>query len=136
MKIEHFAVNVEEPLAMAEWHERHLGLVAVKKSQQTPYMTFLADDSGRVMIEIYNNPAAPVPDYRKMNPLMMHLAFISDDPANDKDRLLEAGATLISDDQLEDGSRLVMLRDPWGLALQLCKRSTPMLAAREKQTVA
>ena len=26
-----------------------------------------------------------------------------------------------------DGSRLIMLRDPWGLPLQLCKRSNPLL---------
>jgi len=27
----------------------------------------------------------------------------------------------------DDGTRLIMLRDPWGLALQLCKRATPLL---------
>lgn len=127
MKIEHFAVNVEDPLAMSNWYEQHLGLRVVKKTDQAPYMTFLADDSGRVMIEIYRNPAARVPDYKTMNPLIMHLAFVSDNPTHDKERLLQAGATPVSDEQLDDGSHLVMLRDPWGLALQLCKRSTPML---------
>ena len=94
-------------------------------------MTFLADDSKRVMIEIYNNPVDEVPDYRTMNPLIVHLAFVSEDPSKDKERLLKAGASLVSDDRLEDGSHLIMLRDPWGLALQLCKRGVPMLADRE-----
>ena len=94
-------------------------------------MTFLADDSKRVMIEIYKNPTDEVPDYRTMNPLILHLAFVSDDPSIDKERLLKAGASQVSDDRLDDGSHLVMLRDPWGLALQLCKRAMPMLAERE-----
>jgi len=132
MKIEHFAVNVEDPKAMSEWYEQYLGLNVVKKSNQAPYMTFLADDSGRVMIEIYKNPADQVPDYKNMDPLILHLAFVSDHPEIDKARLLEAGATLVSDERLEDGSHLVMLRDPWGLAIQLCKRSKPMLAEHEK----
>lgn len=130
MKIEHFAVNVDDPLAMSDWYEQYLGLSVVKKSKQAPYMTFLADDSGRVMIEIYNNPVDQVPDYKNMDPLILHLAFVSDNPEIDKVRLLDAGATLVSDERLEDGSHLVMLRDPWGLAIQLCKRNKPMLAEK------
>jgi catechol 2,3-dioxygenase-like lactoylglutathione lyase family enzyme len=127
MKIEHFALNVKEPLAMSDWYEKNLGLRAVKKSKEAPYMIFLADSSGRVMIEIYKNPPDQVPDYKNMDPLIMHIAFVSDDPVKDKDRLLQEGATLVSDEQLDDGSHLVMLRDPWGVPLQLCKRSSPML---------
>jgi glyoxylase I family protein len=130
MKIEHFAVNVDNPLAMSDWYEQFLGLNVVKKSKQAPYMTFLADDSGRVMIEIYKNPVDQVPDYKNMDPLILHLAFVSDNPEKDKTQLLEAGATLVSDERLEDGSHLVMLRDPWGLAIQLCKRNKPMLVEK------
>jgi len=131
MKLEHFALNVEAPLAMAQWYVENLEMRIVKQNSAAPYTTFLADDSGRIMIEIYTNPADEVPPYRQMNPLLVHLAFVSENPAYDKDRLITAGATLESDQQLEDGSHLVMLRDPWGLALQLCKRGTPMLAATE-----
>ena len=127
MKLEHFALNVEDPLAMAGWYTENLGLTIVRQKQDPPYMTFLADDSGRIMIEIYKNPANEVPDYRKMNPLLVHLAFVSEDPDTDKKRLEKAGASVVSDQQLEDGSHLVMLRDPGGLAIQLCKRGEPML---------
>ncbi|PRY10904.1 catechol 2,3-dioxygenase-like lactoylglutathione lyase family enzyme [Pontibacter ummariensis] len=131
MKLEHFALNVEAPLAMAIWYVEHLGLQVVRQMEEAPYTTFLADDSGRIMIEVYRNPANEVPPYREMNPLLVHLAFVSEDPDKDRARLLQAGASLASDQKLEDGSHLVMLRDPWGLAVQLCKRGVPMLKAEE-----
>lgn len=127
MKLEHFAVNVEDPLAMADWYVKHMGLSIVKQKQEPPFMTFLADDSGRIMIEIYKNPTDQVPDYRNMDPLLVHLAFVSEAPDKDKDRLEKAGASVVSELQMEDGSHLVMMRDPWGLAVQLCKRGVPML---------
>ena len=80
-----------------------------------------------MMIEVYLNPADQVPSYGKMNPLLLHLAFVSNDPDGDRSRLLAAGATLFKDEHLPDGTHLVMMRDPWGLAIQLCKRATPML---------
>lgn len=128
MKIEHFAFNVEAPLAMAEWYTEHLGLKVKKQKKSPPYMTFMADESEKVMIEIYHNPVDKVPDYRNMNPLIVHLAFVSKDPSNDKKRLMKVGAEFVSEDQFEDGSHLLMLRDPWGFALQFCKRKVPMLS--------
>src|SRR5690606_4162678 len=126
-KLEHFAINVEDPINMAEWYVKHLGLSIIRQQQQAPFMTFLADDSGQIMIEIYKNPVDQVPKYRDMNPLVVHLAFVSEAPDLDRTRLEDAGATTVSDDVLDDGSHLVMMRDPWGLAIQLCKRATPML---------
>jgi glyoxylase I family protein len=134
MKLEHFALNVEDPLAMSAWYIENLGMKVVRQIKEAPYTTFMADSSGRIMIEIYRNPAGEVPPYRDMNPLLVHLAFVSEEPEEDKNSLLEAGASLVSDQQLEDGSHLVMLRDPWGLALQLCKRAVPMLKKREPET--
>lgn len=131
MKIEHFALNVENPPAMASWYTANLGMRVVRQMPEAPYTTFLADESGRIMIEVYNNPADEVPDYRQMNPLLVHLAFVSERPGEDKDRLLQAGASLETEQHLEDGSHIVMLRDPWGLALQLCKRAVPMLLKAE-----
>lgn len=131
MKLEHFALNVENPVAMADWYVTNLGLRVVRQMPEAPFTTFLADDSGRIMIEIYLNPADEVPLYREMNPLLVHLAFVSENPEQDKNRLIKAGANLVTDQHLADGSHLVMLRDPWGLALQLCKRGKPMLAAVE-----
>lgn len=127
MKIEHFAMNVADPVAMAAWYCKHLGMSIARKFDGPPHTHFVADDSGTVMIEIYNNPADNVPKYADMDPLLLHLAFVSKDPTADKNRLIEAGAKLVDELNLKDGSHLVMLRDPWGLALQLCKRGVPML---------
>jgi glyoxylase I family protein len=127
MKFEHFALNVEDPVNMAQWYKEHLGLQVARRMEDSPFTTFLRDDSGTILLEIYKNPAAEVPPYREMNPLLVHLAFVSEDPTAEKNRLLAAGATLVSDHQLNDGSHLVMLRDPWGLAIQFCKRGEPMI---------
>lgn len=127
MKIEHVALNVSEPLAISDWYEMHLGLKAVKKMDQPPFMTFLSDDSGKIMIELYQNPNAEVLAFESLHPLMLHVAFVSESPAEDAQRLTEAGATKISDDTLPDGTRLIMLRDPWGLCVQLVKRAAALL---------
>jgi catechol 2,3-dioxygenase-like lactoylglutathione lyase family enzyme len=131
MKLEHFALNVEDPIAMSQWYTEHLGMQVVRQLSDPPYTTFIADISGRVIIEVYANPEAAIPDYKSMHPLIVHLAFVSLDPVADKDRLVKAGATAVSEQHLEDGSHLVMLRDPWGLSVQLCKRGVQMLAERE-----
>ena len=127
MKIEHFALNVADPVAMAAWYEKNVGLKIVRKMDAPTFTHFLADSGGTVMLEIYNNPPDQVPDYANMDPLLCHIALVSEDPEVDKQTLLAAGATLVDNLHLEDGSHLVMMRDPWGLALQLCKRGKPML---------
>ena len=127
MKIEHFAFNVEDPVGMSRWYVTHLGMNVVRMDKNPPFTTFLTDSSGQVMIEFYNNPADAVPDYRNMDPLIVHLAFVSEDPSVDKERLIEAGAQLADEMHLDDGSHLLMLRDPWGFPIQFCKRGTPML---------
>ena len=38
MKLEHFALNVEEPLAMAEWYEQHFGLQIIRQIKITMYV--------------------------------------------------------------------------------------------------
>jgi len=79
MKIEHFAINVPEPTAMAEWYVKHLGMRIIMASKEAPYMHFIADDVGS-MIEIYNNPAAPMPDYANitLTPRGDKLLFLRD----------------------------------------------------------
>jgi len=124
MKIEHFALNVAEPTAMAAWYGKHLQ-TRVRRAIDHPARThFLEDSQGSVMLEIYNNPPDQVPDYSAMDPLLLHLAFVSENPDADAERLIAAGASLVEKVELADRSELVMLRDPWGLALQLCKRAS------------
>ena len=127
MKLEHFAINVKDPVAMASWYTENMGLEIVRKMDGAHFTHFLGDKSGKILVEIYNNPSDKVPDYKTMDPLLLHVAFVSTDPETDKTRLLAAGATFVEDVKLPDGSLLVMMRDPWGLAIQLCKRGNPMI---------
>lgn len=127
MKLEHFALNVVDPVGMAAWYVEHLGLKVVRHMAEAHETHFLTDNSGQVLLEIYSNPPERVPAYAEMDPLLLHIAFVSEDPEADKAGLLEAGATFIEELRLDDGSHLAMLRDPWGLAVQLCKRGRPMV---------
>jgi catechol 2,3-dioxygenase-like lactoylglutathione lyase family enzyme len=127
MKIEHLALNVADPAAIKTWYQQHLGMQVVREVGDESQTIFLGDDSGQVMLEIYRNKAAMVPDYNAMDPLILHIAFVSHDPERDKERMLHAGASYVTEVRTGDGSHLVMMRDPWGLALQFCRRGVPML---------
>ena len=130
LKLEHIACNVSDPAAVAAWYVEHLGMRVVRHSPDPPHIHFLADAAGRAVIELYRNDADPIPDYGAMHPLRFHIAFATADPEASRAALVAAGATFVHERALPDGSRLLMLRDPWGLPLQLCKRPTPLLADR------
>jgi uncharacterized glyoxalase superfamily protein PhnB len=128
VKIEHFALQVPDPVAMADWYVAHLGFSVRRSGGEPARARFILESSGSLMIEIYRNPKTTVPDYDAMNPLQLHLAFVSGDPAADRDRLVKAGARIAEDlTTSAAGDQLVMLRDPWGVPLQLVKRRSPML---------
>lgn len=126
MKFEHVALNVPNALAMAAWYATHCDLRIIRSSNSASFTHFMADDTGRTMLELYSNTADAIPDYALQQPVRLHIAFAVDDAAQARDRLLAAGATLVSDNELPDGTRLVMLRDPWNVPLQLCQRSVPL----------
>ncbi len=128
MKIEHLALNVPDPLNMARWYVEHLGMTVKRRTMEPPYAHFLADDSGTVMLEIYGNKDAPAFDLPQVQPPALHLAFLSNDLAADVKRLTAAGATIVADvHSMATGDTFAMLRDPWGVPVQLVKRKTPMI---------
>ena len=57
--------------------------------------------------------------------LSFHVAVVAPDARAERRRLEAAGATFQSEDVFPDGTCLVMLRDPWGVSLQLCQRARP-----------
>ena len=128
MRIEHTAFNVTEPQRMAAWYAEHLGFTIERAVDEPPYMHFLADETGGVMIEIYHNTACEVPDYARQDPLLVHLALVSHDIAADVERLTAAGASIADAPRTTPaGDTLCMLRDPWGFPVQLCERAEPMV---------
>lgn len=126
MKIEHFAINVPDPAGMAKWYAENLGMRIVMASTAAPYMHFIADDAGS-MIELYNNPAAPMPDYPNMSPFNFHTAFTTADIEAERDRIVAAGATAGEITSTPRGDRLLFLRDPWQIPFQFVQRSSPLL---------
>jgi catechol 2,3-dioxygenase-like lactoylglutathione lyase family enzyme len=134
MKIEHVALQVSEPAAAAEWYVANLGFCVRRAVDQPVVARFLADSSGVVMLELYNNPRVPVPAYGSMDPLLLHVAFVCDEVPATVERLLKAGATLVAAPALSGGDELAMLRDPWGLAIQLVRRRHPMLSPASRSS--
>ena len=78
---------------------------AVRTFGPPTHTHFLADANGESMIEIYNNPKAAVPDYHKIDPLILHLAFAADDVRATRDAFV-AGRC--------DGGRRRHRRRQWG----------------------
>ena len=128
MKLEHVAWQVPNPPTVADWYVAHLGFTIARQMDQSPWTTFIKTADGAVLIEIYHNPAAPLPDYPNQDPLVLHLAFAVEDIEGERARLLAAGCTIETDlFTIPNGDQILMLRDPWGFALQLVRRSTPLL---------
>ena len=128
MQIEHIAWQVKDPIALAQWYTQHMGFTVVRRGKGPSLAHFLADSAGRVVLEVYNNSAAPVPDYPAMNPFLLHLAFSVSNMVETRDRLVKAGATIAEDiSTTHAGDNLAMLRDPWGFPIQLIKRAQPMI---------
>jgi glyoxylase I family protein len=126
MRLEHFALQVPDPIAMADWYVKHLGCVIVRSFGEPAHGRFLR--VGDVLLEIYRNPLADVPDYSAASPLLMHLAFSSSNLAADRDRIVKAGARVVDDvATTSSGDQIMMLRDPWNVPLQFVKRAEPML---------
>lgn len=118
MKLEHIAIDVGDPEALIKWWCDNLGF-----RRSAPKSAFIIDDSGTMGLEIYRTGETPsAPDYVSMNSMTFHVAFVSENVKADVDRLVAAGAK-VETLQLENPAfHMAILRDPWGVAVQLCKR--------------
>lgn len=128
IRIEHVALNVEDPIGMAKWYCEHLGMKVIRKGPPPVNTHFICDTGRNIMLEVYNNPPDAVPDYASMDPLLLHIAFMVDDIKEARRKLIAAGATPVGDVTItEAGDEVAMLRDPWGVPIQFVKRAKPML---------
>jgi catechol 2,3-dioxygenase-like lactoylglutathione lyase family enzyme len=131
MTIEHVAFNVADPVKMAEWYGTNLGMRVVRKVEGGPNTRFIVDRAGRVVLELYHQARAPVPDYAGMDPFVLHIAFQTDDVGTARQKLLQAGATSAGAagevTTADNGDQMCFLRDPWGGVVQLVKRAQPLM---------
>jgi glyoxylase I family protein len=129
VRFEHVGLNVFDPITMARWYADNLGMKVVRESPPPANARFIADQDGNMMLELYTNPPDAVPDYAAMDPLLLHVAFMVDDVAAVRARLIAAGATAVAGViAAPTGDRIAVLRDPWGIAIQFVKRADPMLS--------
>ena len=130
---EHIALNYRDVKKVAAWYSTHLGLKSVLSTPTGA--AFLADASGRTVLELYTNPAHSFIDGDDDSsgaggapaPLTLHNAFVVDDVSAARDLLQQAGAEVISGpEKTPAGDELCMLIDPWGVGLQILKRRAPL----------
>lgn len=127
MKIEHFALNVDDPAGMADWWAKNLGLTIIRADQEAPFIHFLSDDGDQTLVEIYKNPRGEFPDYKNMSIFTFHIAFAVEDIQTEVDRLLAAGALPAGDFiTMPNGDLMKFVRDPWGVCIQLLQRAVPL----------
>jgi len=127
-RIEHLGFNVSDPNAVAEWYVQNLGMKIIRKDNNSPFVTFIADKGKHVIMEFYNKDKFPKIDFNKINYMSFHFAFMVDSIEVSKSKLISNGAKVMEDiSALPSGDKVLMMRDPWGMPLQLVKRVNPML---------
>jgi len=124
---EHIGINVADRDAVVGWYVENVGLTVVRDVPGK--MAFLADSRGIVMLEVYSNPKVERLAFEETGALALHIAFEADDPEAAARELVEAGATVVDAYKTAGEDSLVMLRDPFGIPIQLIKRGARMQKA-------
>src|SRR5882724_7371669 len=95
MKLEHFALQVPEPIPMADWYVKHLVCKIARAGGAPQHGRFLT--VGSVLFEIYRNQAVSVADYGLVEIMHMHRALTYENLLSYRDRLVKAGACVAED---------------------------------------
>lgn len=123
LRLDHIALQHPQPEAASAWLCLHFGLRVHRVSTSASRARFLRCPGTGVMLEIYRQPEIVVPDYSAMPPAVLHLAFYADDIVAETARLLAAGAgSAGAPGRNSAGDEFMMLRDPWGVPIQLVRR--------------
>jgi glyoxylase I family protein len=127
MKIEHIGLSVSKPISMANWYVEHLGFIIRRQDgNDQKGLAFISDPEQETMLELFDNNVTPPLVSYALSPAAVHIAINSHDPDADMQRLIKAGAVhLEGDPKKATGDVLVLLRDPWGMTIQLAKRAKP-----------
>ncbi len=129
IRFEHVAINVNDPINMANWYCENLGMKLIREGPAPANARFISDPDQNMMLEIYKNPPDDIPDYQNMNPLVLHICFMVDNVNDICEKLVSTGATIVEQARVfENGDEIAMLRDPWGIPIQFIKRASPMLS--------
>ncbi|MCX7985208.1 MAG: VOC family protein [Bacteroidetes bacterium] len=128
VRFEHIAFNVKDPLSVAQWYVRNLNMKIMRQGGPPTFTTFIADSGEFMMIEFFTNAAHPHFPADSLSVMSLHLAFATPNIHTTVAHLLAAGASWADTIQTTPlGDIVCILRDPWGLPLQIVQRKTPML---------
>jgi glyoxylase I family protein len=128
MRPEHFQLNLTDSRAKADWYVENLGLKIVRKGGAPSFGFFISDANDNMMLELTQDASYPVLEFDKINYNSFHVAFVVDDVKAMRDKLISVGAKLAEEiKNTPAGDQVVMIRDPWGQAIQFVKRVNPML---------
>lgn len=123
MLIEHMALNVPDPAEMADWYAQ-LGFQVVRAAETPVPVRFIRQTRTGFTLELYRNADSALDLLASLTPVALHLAFATTDPSSQRDALVELGAVVEKDfHTTPEGDSIVMLRDPWGLPIQLVRRA-------------
>lgn len=127
--IEHVALNVPEPIAMADWYCTHLGLKILGGADAPVPVRFIGcPQTGKVVLELYENSKVTVENFAEMSQVSFHLAFATDNVELEYSKILKVGATPLAPvETLANGSVVAFFRDPWGIPVQFICRPTPLI---------
>jgi glyoxylase I family protein len=124
---EHVAFNVLDPSVVVRWYCDNLGMKVMRQGGAPTFTTFIADSGEHMMLELFHNADFPLFEPGKFNHMSIHLAFMVQDIAAMKTNLLKARASVVDDiTKTPSGDQVLMMRDPWGLAIQFVQRAKPM----------
>ncbi len=125
IKFEHIAFLLPNPGKAVEWYCSNLDMKIVNKGKGSIFVT---DSARNIMLEfLINNEVKPL-NFRKINVLSLHIAFHTKNAEMLKKKLIGNDATVESDLTTTDsGDKIMILRDPWGIPIQLVERKNPIL---------
>ena len=128
LRPDHLELNIADTREKAKWYVENLGLKIVSQSDGPSYNIFISDADDNMMLELNQDSKSPMLEFEKIDYNSFHFAFLVPDIASIKDKLISAGAKLAEDiKKTANGDQVLMLRDPWGQAIQFVKRVKPML---------
>ena len=126
--IQHIGFNVYNPIEVSNWYIQNLGMKLIRQGNAPEHVTFIADSGNNMEIEFYNKEKFHKIEFQKIDVLTFHFAFLTDNINLIESKLITAGAKLVEKTtKTPTGDKVAMLRDPWGMPLQLVQRSNPMI---------
>ena len=123
-RIEHIGLVVKDSKAMARWYCNALGFEILNTFETSNgHVAFIKCAQTGLIFELITDHTLPPVEEALSHPLQLHLAFKSIEIEADKERLLEMGATFVTDCPTADpDARVLIVKDPWGNFIQLARR--------------